>query len=101
VEATAIQEAIIADSGCSAAEAKIEYSLALDTLRQRFEELDIKKEHEEEYAIAKKANASSLRVGAGIVIIQPAPYTLFYSVITPLSAAVAAGNCVILQVGGA
>ena len=97
-EASAIQEAIVTSSSCTPAEAKIEYSLALEEVKQRFVELDTTKELVDEYAIARKTNASNLRVGAGIVIIQPTSHTLFYSTVTPLSSAIAAGNCVILQV---
>lgn len=98
-EASAIQEAIVKDSGVTSAEAKIEFSLALGALRDRYAELDPKKELEIEYKIAKKMNAAESSVGAGIVIIEPATYNVFYSVVAPMSAAIAAGNCLIVRVG--
>jgi len=97
-EASAIQEAIVKDSGVTTAEAKIEFSLALGALRDRYTELDPTKELEAEYKIAKKENATEISVGAGIVIIEPAAYNVFYSIIAPMSAALAAGNCLIVRV---
>ena len=96
--ATAIQDAIVADTGNTPAEAKIEYTLTLNTLRDQYVQLDAKKALDEEYAVARKQNASGLRVGAGIVVIQPATYSLVYSVLAPLIAAIAGGNCVVVQV---
>lgn len=92
-------DAIVADSGNTRAEAQVEYALALTELRERYAELDPKVELEKEYAIAKGKDAADLRVGYGIVYIQAAAnHTLFYSVVAPLSAAITAGNCVVLQV---
>lgn len=98
-EAHEIQDAIVSDTGVSIAEAKTEYVLAISALRERYAELDPKADLEEEYAIANHKNAAGLRVGVGVVIIRPYTFTLFYSVIAPLSAALAAGNCVVVQVG--
>ncbi|KAI4792970.1 aldehyde dehydrogenase PutA [Aureobasidium sp. EXF-8845] len=98
-DASEIVDAIIADSGLSRTEAQIEFSLALTAVRERFAELEPKKELEEEYAIARGEDAGSLRLGYGIVYIKAsADHTPFYSAIAPLAAAVAAGNCVVLQI---
>jgi len=97
-EAESVQEAIVADGGVTAAEAKIEFSLALETLKERYAELDLKKELENEFRIANKKNAADARAGAGLVVIEPTTHTLFYSVIAPVSAALAAGNCLIVRV---
>jgi acyl-CoA reductase-like NAD-dependent aldehyde dehydrogenase len=53
---------------------------------------------EEEYLIANGKDAANRRAAAGIVYIVPSTHTLFYSVIAPLSVAVAAGNCVVIEV---
>lgn len=98
-EVEAITSAIVSDSGNTRAEAQIEYSLALTELRERYAELDPKQELEDEYAVAKGTDAAHLRKGAGIVLLKArTEHTLFFSVVAPLSAAIAAGNCVILQV---
>jgi hypothetical protein len=98
-DASEIVDAIIADSGLSRTEAQVEFSLALTAVRERFAELEPKKELEEEYAVARGEDAGSLRLGYGTVYIKAsADHTPFYSAIAPLSAAIAAGNCVVLQV---
>ncbi|THZ04485.1 aldehyde dehydrogenase PutA [Aureobasidium pullulans] len=97
--ASEIVDAIVADAGLGRTEAQIEYSLALTAVRERFAELEPKKELENEYAIARGEDAGSLRLGYGTVyIMASADHTPFYSAIAPLSAAIAAGNCVVLQI---
>ncbi|KAJ9665635.1 hypothetical protein H2201_004327 [Coniosporium apollinis] len=93
----ALQQAIVKDSGNSVTEAKIEYSLALLALKDQYASLNPAAALEEEYAISHGKDAPQRTEGAGIVNIVPTAYTLLYSVITPLCAAIAAGNCVILE----
>ncbi|GAB7351468.1 hypothetical protein MBLNU459_g2127t1 [Dothideomycetes sp. NU459] len=96
---SAIQEAIVNDSGITKAEARTEYALALADVKERYAELDPKKELAAEYSIANGKDAADLRIGAGVVYIQAnSVHSVFYSVISPLSAAIAAGNCIVLQV---
>jgi acyl-CoA reductase-like NAD-dependent aldehyde dehydrogenase len=93
-----VRNAIIADSGHTTAEADIEFLLAVSELKKHYLSLNLEQSLEEEYSVAKGRDAPGRRVGAGIVYIVPASYTLFYSVISPLSAAIAAGNCVVVEV---
>ncbi|CAD0010906.1 unnamed protein product [Aureobasidium pullulans] len=65
--ASEIVDAIVADAGLSRTEAQIEYSLALTAVRERFAELEPKKELENEYAIARGEDAGSLRLGYGTI----------------------------------
>lgn len=97
-ESSIILEAIIADSDISRAEAKVEFSLALNALQDRYSELDPERQLDEEYAVTKQRDANNLRIGFGIVLIKPAKHSLFYSTVVALSAAIAAGNCVALEV---
>lgn len=96
--ANSIQEAIIKDTGNTKAEAAIEYSLALSILKKQIASLNPEKELEAEYRIAKGVDAADRREAIGIAYIEPAKHTFFYSVIVPLSVAIGAGNCVIVQV---
>ncbi|PNS17296.1 hypothetical protein CAC42_6979 [Sphaceloma murrayae] len=97
-QANQLQDAIKSDSGVTASEAKIEYSLALTNLRTRYDELaDFEKELEAEYTVAKGKNDPSRRLGVGTVIIKPSSHSLFYSTIAPLASAIAAGNVIIIQ----
>lgn len=98
-ESATIRDAIVADTGSLPSEAKLEYSLALQVLRERYIELDSAKELELEYRIAKGIDAPDAREPYGVAIIHVSQqHTPFYSTIAPLCAALAAGNCVILQV---
>ena len=100
LESSPIQDAIVADTGRPASEARLEFSLALRVLRDRYAELDATRDLEAEYRIAKGQNAADAREPYGIAIIRPVGHTLFYSTVAPLCAALTAGNCVILQVRG-
>jgi acyl-CoA reductase-like NAD-dependent aldehyde dehydrogenase len=98
-ESPTIEDAIVADTGCLPSEARLEFSLALRALRDRYIELDLARELELEYRIAKGANAPDTREPYGIAILHVSQqHTPFYSTVAPLCAALAAGNCVILQV---
>jgi acyl-CoA reductase-like NAD-dependent aldehyde dehydrogenase len=98
-EASTIQDAIVADTGCLPSEARLEFALALRALRDRFAELDPTRELELEYRIAKGIDTPDAREPYGVAILQVSQqHTPFYSTITPLCAALAAGNCIILQV---
>lgn len=94
----AIVDAIIEDSGNSSAEAAVEYHLSLASLKQQYALLNPTKAHEEEYKIAHGADVPDRREANGLVYIVPTYHTLFFSVVAPVSAAIAAGNCVIVEV---
>lgn len=88
------------DSHNTAAEIEVEYHLAVDCVKRVFAQIDFAKEVKEEYAVARGEDAPLRRVGAGTVYIAPATgHTLLYGVISPLSAAIAAGNCVVVELG--
>jgi acyl-CoA reductase-like NAD-dependent aldehyde dehydrogenase len=95
-----IRQAIKADYGDTDAEVAVEFSLTISTIKQHYASLQSTKAHEEEYLIAQGKDAPNNRTPAGIVYIEPTWHTLFYSLLVPLSAAVAAGNCVIVLVSG-
>jgi acyl-CoA reductase-like NAD-dependent aldehyde dehydrogenase len=75
-----------------------EYYLAMDAITHFYEELDFDKALITEYLISTGADNPNRRVGNGIVIIRPTTHTRVYSIICPLAAAIAAGNCVCLEV---
>lgn len=96
--ASEIRDAIAADYDHSPAEVAVEINLALSALNQNYETLQPTKAHAEEYLIASGHDAPASRIPAGIAYIEPCTHTLFFSVIAPLSAAIAAGNVVIVLV---
>ncbi|KAI7197627.1 ALDH-like protein [Hortaea werneckii] len=92
-----ILKAIETDHDQTPAEAAIEMYLAMQALKSDYASLQPKQAHHDEYLIASGKNARSNRRSVGVVYIEPCSrHTLFYSVIAPLSAAMAAGNCVIV-----
>jgi acyl-CoA reductase-like NAD-dependent aldehyde dehydrogenase len=95
---SSIQQAIAADTEHTPAEIAIEIHLTLQSLKASYETLQPTKALADEYLIASGKDAPSNRVPAGIAYIEPCTHTLLYSVVAPLSAAIAAGNCVIVLV---
>ena len=93
-----IRQAIASSSNYTPAEVSIEYYLTLSVVKDQYASIDFDQMMEEEYRIANGKDAADRRVAAGIVYIVPSSHTLFYSVIAPLSVAIAAGNCVVLEV---
>lgn len=93
-----IQDAIYSDSGHTRTEVRAEVFLALQELRTHYSNLSLEKDLEAEYRIAHGKDNPDRARGVGIVYLVPSMHTLFYSVISALTAALAAGNCVVLEV---
>lgn len=96
--AAAIKDAIQADSRFSKAEAELELFLTLNCIKQLWGQFDFHQVIKDEYSVARGEDFTARRVAAGIVYIVPDHHTLLYSVVSPLSAAIVAGNCVIVEV---
>jgi len=94
-----IRDAITADYGHSQVEIAMELNLTISAVKRDYASLQPKRVLEEEYLIAAGKDAPLNRKAAGIVYIEPTTHTLLYSAVVPLSAAIVAGNCVILLVG--
>lgn len=94
-----IRQAIAEDYGHSSAEIAVELHLALAAVKRDHASLRPKEARENEYLIAAGKDAPAHRSPAGIVYIEPSRHTMFYSVVVALSAAIAAGCCVIVLVG--
>ncbi|KUI56751.1 Aldehyde dehydrogenase, dimeric NADP-preferring [Cytospora mali] len=92
-----ICSALLADSKSPSAEVETEYYLAMNAVRHFYDSLDFEGELKEEYSVVHGKDNLSRRVGVGLVVIRPTSHTRFYSIVTPLAAAIAAGNCVILE----
>lgn len=97
-ESTRIIAALVADSQSSSSEVDAEYYLGMEAVRHFYDSLDFEKDLKEEYSVVRGEDNLTRRVGAGLVVIRPTSHTRFYSIVTPLAAAIAAGNCIILEV---
>jgi acyl-CoA reductase-like NAD-dependent aldehyde dehydrogenase len=93
-----IQAAIAQDSEHRDVEVKLEFLLALKSVKDNYNALHPEKELEAEYLIANGQNAPHNRDPIGVVIIEPTSHTFLYSVVTAISSAIAAGNTFILRV---
>jgi acyl-CoA reductase-like NAD-dependent aldehyde dehydrogenase len=93
-----ICDAIAQDTQSSPADVETEFFLAMNAVRHFYESIDFTKELKEEYMVTTGVDNVSRKVGVGLVVIRPATYTRFYSVISPVAAAIAAGNCILLEV---
>jgi acyl-CoA reductase-like NAD-dependent aldehyde dehydrogenase len=93
-----ICDAIAETESCSTADAEKEFYLTMDALRTFYETLDFDQLLKEEYLVKEGKDNRKRRVGVGLVTIRPSSHSLFYSVLVPLGAAIAAGNCVLLEV---
>lgn len=96
-EADQICTALQASSKSSASEAEAEYYLTMEAVKHFYGTLDFEKDLEEEYNVAHGKDNPKRRLGVGLVVIRPTGHTRLYSIVTPLAAAIAAGNCVILE----
>ncbi len=98
-QAQAICAAIGKDSPASTTEVEAEFFLTMNHIRHFYSSLDNAKEVKEEYLITTGVDNTSRRVGVGLVVIRPTTHTRFYSILCPVATAIAAGNCVLLEVG--
>ncbi|KAK1064212.1 hypothetical protein LTR74_008838 [Friedmanniomyces endolithicus] len=94
--ASKLRDAIATDYSHSPAEIAVELNLAISAIRRDYATLEPKAAHQEEYLIEGGEDAPNSRRPAGIVYIEPCTHTLLYSVVAPLSAAIAAGSCVVV-----
>ena len=95
---TLITTAVEKDTRCSKAEANIQYYLTLDAVKSFNDKLDFNKLLEDEYSIAHLKDNPDRRSAIGCVSIIPDSQSLLYSGVVPTAAAIAAGNCVVLEI---
>lgn len=82
----------------SEAEVEAEYCHTMSAVKQFYASLDFEQSLKDEYLLANEKDNTSRRVGKGLVILRPTTHTRFYSIVCPIAAAVAAGNCICLEV---
>lgn len=94
-----IREALVKDSGFTVDECNVEFILTLEAIRADYDSLDLQQSLEDEYKIANDQSSPEHTVAFGTVLIKPARSFPFYSILSAISAAIAAGNSVILELG--
>ena len=96
--ADALATAISQDTGATSAEVEAELFLTTDCLRHAYDSLDFGKELKEEFLVSNGEDNTGRRIGVGLVAIRPTFHTRLFSVLSPICGAIAAGNCVLLEV---
>ncbi|KAH6987358.1 Aldehyde/histidinol dehydrogenase [Ilyonectria sp. MPI-CAGE-AT-0026] len=89
--------AMAKDTGASAAEVDAEFFLAMEAVRHFYDGLDFQKSLEDEYSVARGKDNAGRRVGYGLVVLRPTSHTRFFSIVSPLAAALSAACCVALE----
>lgn len=97
-QADAIETAIRHDTGHSASEAAVEYLVTVRALKECHQSLGVERALQDESAIARGEDAAGRRDPVGIVCISAANYMVFNSVLVAVASALAAGNCVVIEV---
>ncbi|KAL4749107.1 hypothetical protein BDW72DRAFT_205045 [Aspergillus terricola var. indicus] len=94
-----VKAAIQTDTSHDAGEVQAEIVLALTELRTHYLSLSLQQDLENEYLVVKgKDNPNATRpAGSGIVYLVPSTHTMFFGVVSALSAAIVGGCCVILE----
>lgn len=82
----------------SGTEAEVEFSMAIATDRKDYEAIDFDKAIADEYKIARGENNTERRVGHGVVVVRPTTHTRFYSIMSAVACAIAAGNTFVVEV---
>jgi acyl-CoA reductase-like NAD-dependent aldehyde dehydrogenase len=94
-----ICDAIAQDLGFTQEEVNFEFLRATTSVRDLYNQLDIQSALDQEYSVANNKDNIARRVPVGIVLIRPCQHSRLFSIISPVVAALAAGNCVIIEVG--
>lgn len=95
---TSVVDALRQDHGYTEWEAGFEYSLALSELRSHYESIELASEKAAAESIAEETEITHVSAVGIVYIIPQTARNCFYAVISPLCAAVAAGNCVVVEV---
>jgi acyl-CoA reductase-like NAD-dependent aldehyde dehydrogenase len=93
-----IKAALRSDTSYLPAEVEAEYYLTLASVREQYNSISITKALEDEYSIANNKDHPLRRSAVGCVYIVPGRHTPLYATVAPLCAAIAAGNCVAVEV---
>lgn len=94
-----LQQVIQKDTSSSNTEVAIEFAVTLSIIREHYNSLDPKRELENDHQISLGHDAADAREPWGVVYIEPnLQHTPLFSSISAISAAITAGNCVVLKV---
>lgn len=93
-----IHAAIVQDSGNSSAETWLEIHQTLQAVRDQYSAIELSEVLNAEYSIANGKDRLARRRPYGCVYLLVNRHTRFNSIVQPLAVAIAAGNCVVVEV---
>jgi len=94
----AIQQDLNGSDDQRKAEAEAEFYLTMRIVQGFYNSLEFEKSIKQEYLLSASLDNIDRRSGFGLVAIRPATHTRFNCIISPLAAAISAGNCICLVV---
>lgn len=94
----AIRTAIKRQTNYTSAEIDAEIYLTLGAIKHDYESFDFSKVVQEEYSLAQLKDYPSRRVAVGCIYVIPSEHSRLYSIVQTVSAAITAGNCVVVEV---
>ncbi|KAH6684042.1 Aldehyde/histidinol dehydrogenase [Halenospora varia] len=77
-----------------------EFFLTTDAVRRIHETLDFDKSLKEEYQVSTGKDNAERRAAIGLAAIRPSRHSRLYSIVNPVAAALAYGNCILLELDG-
>jgi len=72
--------------------------MTVQAVKDQYEAIDFKESLQQEYSIAQGKQNLDRRLPFGCAYIVPCKHSRLYSIIQPAVAAIAAGNCVVIEV---
>jgi acyl-CoA reductase-like NAD-dependent aldehyde dehydrogenase len=95
-----LRTAIKQDTSSADENIEAELAMSLDGIRRLYQDIDFEQSIQEEFRITRKKDNTERRIPYGVVVLKPTLHTRYFSIISALAAAFAAGNVVLLEIRG-
>lgn len=93
-----IQDAIVADTSVKLREAQLEIHLSISVVKELYDNFSVEEALSQEYRVARGQDWCDRNDAVGTIYLRPQSHNLVYSIVSPLANAIAAGNCVVIEV---
>lgn len=93
-----IRKAIKEDTSSTEASVDVEFGLALNAIRSLYAEINFEQSVKDEFMIARNSDNTRRRIPYGVIVLRPTTHTRFFSIVSTIATAFAAGNVVLLEV---
>ncbi|CAC9895064.1 unnamed protein product, partial [Aureobasidium pullulans] len=93
-----IQDAIVADTSVKLREAQLEIHLSISVVKELYDNFSVEEALSQEYRVARGQDWCDRNDAVGTIYLRPQSHNLVYSIVSPLANAIAAGNCVVIEI---